>query len=102
MDETITAHWPGPGFADLISAFAGFTFVLVSPVAKNALGSRLFTFLGGISYPLYLVHMLIVYWSFWETIKWLMLTCGFDYYSAAYMCFAIYVPALLLIGWIGE
>lgn len=82
----------------LIAALAIFFLALTSPVAKWILGSIVFSFLGEISYCLYLLHTFVIEWPMKE-IQYYWVQDGMNYDAAAYYVFLIFTPILIVASW---
>ena len=87
-------------WSTLIYALCWFTLALVSPIAKQILGSPPIQFVGRISYSLYLLHGFVYQWFSWELVKYLVLNLDWDYNYATYFAYFNSLPLLFLVSWI--
>ena len=96
---TVTfGYFIGMPVAMLIAALSIFLLCLTSSWAMCIIGSPVFSFLGDISYSLYLLHTFIIEWPMKE-LQYYWVQDGMNYDAAAYYVFLIFTPILILISW---
>ena len=99
--ETITFGFKMCYFwSSLIYALSWVILALVSPIAKQILGSAPIQFLGKISYSLYLIHLFIVITFSLELVKYLVLSCDWEFNYAVYFAYFNTIPVVFLLSWI--
>lgn len=84
-----------------MAALAINILALTSDVFQWILASAIPQFLAQVSYTLYLLHVLIVYWAQRDTYEY-MIGEGVDAGEAVLYVFLIYTPVLCLASWILE
>lgn len=88
---------------DLMMYIGGIAWILLalfSDATQWLLGSCFFQFFGKISYSLYLVHALFIFWVANDIIRNLYERGGMDYNQAVGIAFAIVTPVLVLVSWL--
>jgi len=108
-DERCTAYvWASwNGFLPMrgmcfFAAISAIILALTSDVFGWILATPPFQFLGKVSYPLYLIHMLIVVWLERDTYDYFVDTLNYPAEDAVVMIFLIYTPFLLVVAWVLE
>jgi peptidoglycan/LPS O-acetylase OafA/YrhL len=84
-----------------VAALAINILALTSDVFQWILASAIPQFLAQVSYTLYLLHVLIVYWAQRDTYEY-MIGEGVEAEEAVLYIFFIYTPILCLASWILE
>jgi peptidoglycan/LPS O-acetylase OafA/YrhL len=108
FDDDICDYWKYVTFGKSISkwnsmyigAIATILLVLTSQRLQAILSIRFFKFLGRISYTLYLVHELVIYWPQFVFIDRLVEKEILKYRLAVFLAFCIFSPVLIFVSWL--
>ena len=73
---------------------------LTSEVTQTILATDFFQFFGRISYTLYLIHELIIFWPENDFVREMTESGGMKYKLAVFIAFCIFTPVLVLVSWI--
>ena len=93
-------EWIAKDLCMYIGGLAWIFLALFSEGTQWLLGSCLFQFFGKISYSLYLVHALFIFWIQNDIIRNLYERGGMNYNSAVAIAFCSITPVLVLVSWL--
>jgi peptidoglycan/LPS O-acetylase OafA/YrhL len=93
-------EWLARDIMMYIGGLAWIFLALTSDATQWLLGSCFFQFFGKISYSLYLVHALFVFWLQNDLIRNLYERGGMKYDYAVAIAFGAYTPVLVLVSWL--
>lgn len=107
-DDDICPYWKVVSLGGILAKWltlyiGGISIILLaltSETTQTILATDFFQFFGRISYTLYLVHELIIFWPQNDFVREMTEGAGMRYKLAVFLSFCIFTPVLILISWI--